>query len=1011
MRMGIEGGRRGGGIAERLWTATLLTAGLLTVGLLTTGIARAAETDDPPLVASPLAPSAAVEAFVLDPAVTIELVASEPQVVDPVAIQFAADGSLWVVEMGDYPHGPAEGEPPRSRIKRLFDRDGDGHYETATVFADRLLFVTGVLPYRDGLIVTLAGKIMFFADRNGDGQADFRETWFSGFAEQNSQLRANRPTFGPDGYVYISNGLRGGQVVAERPQWKGDGKPLTITGFDFRFHPETGDFSTVNGHGQFGMSFDDYGRRFAVSNRNPCMHIVLEDRYLKQNPLYGVRKVVHDVCPAGEDSRLYPISRAWTTSTLHANQFTAACGVLIYRGDALPAEFYGNAYTCDPTGNLVHRETLAPLGPTFQGTSPYEQKEFLASPDTWFRPVNLAHGPDGALYVVDMYRAVIEHPDFMPTELKTRPDLLQGTDRGRIYRVTTSGSSPAAPDLTTTSVPERLAALNHPNSFRRELALRQLVEDPPAGVSAEAVLSSVTAPLPFARSSALHLLQQWGQLPKSAILAGLADPSPEVRETALVLAENHLDDDALVTAMLPLIGDESARVRFQALQSLTLRPADDRLLSMLLPVSLRDGGDAWMRSAILTAAREQSAALLAQLLTAEQPEAAADQAGLTLLCADLAGIVAAPVFDDARSAVWQALSNLPDVGTSSTVDELRWAVLDGLGQGLRRRGTDFVKSPGFPSNLSLPLTQWLSATVAAAEDVGAPVSTRLVALRTARYAPPQHVAEGLLKISLQDADLAIQQAAFETLATLPQPELATPLLARFGGAAPSARRGILDALLSNESRTEQLVIALEAGEIKPTELDPVRSQRLTNHRNTALRDRARKVLAAATAERQEVLTAYAPALALKADPLKGRLIFEKQCVTCHRVGTIGVNVGPDIADSRTKTPDVLLTAILDPNRAIDNNYFGYTVVTEEGKVLTGIITAETSSSITLRQPEGKEETILRSDIDELRNTGLSLMPVGFEKNITPQQMADLISFLKNWRYLDGAVPAEGLGSE
>src|SRR4029079_5622770 len=134
-------------------------------------------------------------------------------------------------------------------------------------------------------------------------------------------------------------------------------------------------------------------------------------------------------------SRIYPISKFWTTSQLHMGQFTAACGVMIYRGDALGPDYYGNAFTCDPTGSLVHREVLTPDGATFSGTSPYKEREFLATPDSWCRPVNLSHGPDGALYICDMYRAVIEHPDWVPVELKNRPDERYGEDRGRIYRI------------------------------------------------------------------------------------------------------------------------------------------------------------------------------------------------------------------------------------------------------------------------------------------------------------------------------------------------------------------------------------------------------------------------------------------------------------------------------------------------------------------------------------------------------------------------------------------------
>lgn len=955
--------------------------------------------------AGPLTPAESLQAFVLDPQLQIELVASEPQIVDPVAMHFGSDGSLWVVEMRDYPHGPAEGEKPKSRIKRLTDSDGDGHFEAATVFADELLFVTGVLPYQDGLIVTLAGQIAFFADRDGDGVAEFRETWFTGFAQENSQLRANHPIYGPDGWVYVANGLRGGKVQAERPQWKqAHAEPLVITGFDFRFHPQTGAFEAINGHGQFGNTFDDVGRRFVATNRHPCLQIVLENRYLQQNPLYAVKQVTHEVCAAAEKSQLFPISKAWTTSTLHANQFTAACGVTIFRGDGLPTSFYGNAFTCDPTGNLVHREELTPAGATFSGQSPYEGKEFLASPDTWFRPVNLGHGPEGGLYVVDMYRAVIEHPDFMPEELKRRPDLLHGTDRGRIYRITTRDAASPLRELLPPTTAGLLAQLAHPNVVQREAALRQLVEHPPQPFDATLLQSTTAQNSAIGRVNLLRLQQQWGTLQLSTVAASLLDTAPEVRETALQLAEAWPADPQLRSAMLNCARDPDPRVRFQAVQSLALTPADEALLAALADVATQPETDVWTQRAIITAAREQSAALLVRLIQfAQQHPHRLPQ--LKPFCQELATLVAHESFDPVRGHVWAALQALSDDSTTPAILSLRWSLLDSLGTLLRRRYGLLLKDPTLSPSGAEAVTVWLAPATSIMTDSSQPDDLRLLAIHVSRLGPSDAALAPLLKVALEDPNGALQLAAFEILMGLPQPELAGPLLERFASAGPNARRGILDVLLSHEARTKSLIDALEAGRLLPTELDPTRTQRLTGHRVPELRERAKQLFAAATAERGAVVAAYLPALQLKADPLRGRQVFEKQCVTCHRVGNLGVNVGPDIADSRTKTPDVLLTAILDPNRAIDNNFFGYSVVTEEGKVYTGIITAETTSSITLRQAEGKELTILRSEIDELRNTGLSLMPVGFEKNIPPQEMADLVSFLKNWRYLDGDVPS------
>jgi putative heme-binding domain-containing protein len=225
--------------------------------------------------------------------------------------------------------------------------------------------------------------------------------------------------------------------------------------------------------------------------------------------------------------------------------------------------------------------------------------------------------------------------------------------------------------------------------------------------------------------------------------------------------------------------------------------------------------------------------------------------------------------------------------------------------------------------------------------------------------------------------------------------------------SPSIRAALITAMLRTPARAQLLLDAVEAGRVPPREIDPARADQLRKHPDSAIRERAQALLVDTTAaDRQKVITDYQPALTLESDPDRGRALFVKNCQQCHKIGDIGVNVAPDISDSRTKTHEQLLVSILDPNRAIDNNYFSYTVLDTDGVVYTGVIAAETATSVTLKQAEGKEITLLRSDVDEIRNNGVSLMPVGLEKDLDLQQMADLISFIKNWRYLDGSVPSQ-----
>lgn len=945
---------------------------------------------------SPISAEDSLPHFQLDDGLKIEIVAAEPEVIDPVAIAFGADGSLWVVEMRDYPKGPKPGEPPYSKIKRLIDSDEDGRFETATVFAENLLFPTGLLPWQDGVIVTLAGEIAFFADRDGDGKAEFKETWFTGFAQENSQLRHNHPTLGLDGSIYVANGLRGGTIVATKPEWTAKNEPVKLTGFDFRFDPHTGVSEAITGNGQFGLTFDDWGNRFVCSNRNPCQHVVLENWQLKLNPLVAVKSVMHDVAAAGENSRIYPISKFWTTSQLHAGQFTAACGVTIFRGNGLGESYYGNAFTCDPTGNLVHREVLTPDGATFSGASPYREREFLATPDTWFRPVNFAHGPDGSLYVVDMYRAVIEHPDWVPVELKNRPDERFGEDRGRIYRIVSRKHSidRKAKDqrLKQDSISELAKMLSHPNAWQRDTAFRLLSETrSPEIIPAVFAIDKVSTSPP-GRVAAIHLRNRL----ENRFFFERPDESehPRVREALW----KHYRSANLY--QLPIDSDPSAR--FQEVLSLgavtKISPAE--LLRSMTPVIQQGIDDPWMQTAILLNVREQGQLLLQPILA--EPVDAENRNRREEFLENYGALISTRGNAEEETETLKATL----YHSERVQPELIWAVIRGLAIGQQRRGNSWTKFVSIqPDEVQATLSDLAEETAQLANENAVSPAIRVSALRLLKYHVDGIAFPYLLRIATTESLSAVRQAAVESLVNYAAPEISLKLLEIFPAEPPAGRRAILDVLLANEQRTIVLLDALEEKTLSLSEVDPSRAARLTNHRNADIKQRAAKLFAAAVADRAALLEKYRPAARMDADANNGRVIFEKNCATCHRVSHIGVNVGPDVGDNYARTPEALLLSILDPNRAVDNNYFGYTIATHDGRILTGIITAETASSITLKQPEGKVEVVLRSDIDEMKGSGQSLMPVGLEKNISVDQMADLITFLKNWRYIDANVPA------
>ena len=937
----------------------------------------------PPAVQSPVSPRESLEHLVVVSGLKVELAAHEPQIVSPVEVRFDQRGRMWVVEMRDYPVGPKPGEAPKSRISVLEDRDGDGFFESSTIFADNLLFATGVQPWKGGAFVTMAGEVAYMKDADGDGRADVRETWYTGFAQGNSQLRANHPRLGLDNHIYVANGLRGGTIVdAAHPERK----PVSISGMDFRFDPLTREFEAVSGVGQFGQTYDDYGNRFVCSNRNPAIHVVLENRFLERNPLVAVAATSHDVAKAGAESRVFPMARSWTTSNLHAGQFTAACGVEVYRGDALGPEYYGNLLVCEPTGHLVHREIMRAQGATFESATPHEGVEFLASRDSWFSPVNLETGPDGALYVVDMYRKVIEHPDWMPPELQHRPDQMEGSDRGRIYRVTSSAENAAPSDinLAAASNEELVDVLTAPNAWRRETAARLLLERQDKSIGPLLRETALRAESSVARIHALWLLEGLGIDSVHVLGELLSHRDPRIVEQAVVASERHVGDNSALRDMIAsLTGHDDARVRLMAL-----------LTARVFPQQIRRPEDEWERTAQLIAAGSRGGEALAQTLRQlEQSTTDDDQA--RQLVVGLARLAAASTdAEQYRIAVEAMLAH---------ARYQQPALVNFLAEAARRgKSADSVLAELPDKNCSALMELFDEAMETAADDQQSD-DQRCAAIELAALSG--RVDEAVAEIADSDLSQAVSLRAIATVTDSSQLATWRKLLAGFSQEPPAIRTAILDGVLARPERTSLLLDEFAAGRIKPAALGAAHLDRLLKHSDDKIKERAGQLAAAAVpADRQQVLADYQSVLTMHGDAQRGRHVFEKHCATCHRIGDVGVNVAPDISDSRERTAAQFLTDIIQPNRAIDANYFSYTAATTGGLVHTGILAAETSTSVTLKQAEGKTITLARDEIEELRPSGVSLMPEGLEREIPKQDMADLISFIKNWRYLDGQTP-------
>jgi len=945
------------------------------IKLLTLAVLVVLAQDKPREIHSPLTPEQALAEFKIRPGLRIELVAAEPEVMSPVAGAFDENGRLFVVEMLDYPNYD-KSKPPQGRVRMLEDKDGDGRYETATIFAEGLLMAQGVLPWKGGILVTQAPNVLFLKDTDGDGKADIRETLYTGFAVENPQLRVSFPTFGIDNWIYVANGQRGGKIRnAARPE----SQPIDIGGQDFRFDLVHDRAEAITGFGQFGLTFDDWGHRFVCTNRNHLIPMVTPNAYFKRNPFLAAPGPIGDNQGAGGAARVYPISKNWTLSAGHSGTFTASCGVFVYRGDLLPKDYYGHVFTCEPTGNLIHEEVLTPFGGSFTWKPPHEGTEFLASPDNWFRPVSMFPGPDGALYVCDMYRTEVEHPDWVPADLKGRYNFNHRRDQGRIWRIVPEGKRNPAPrpHLAAAKTADLVPLLDHPDAWWRMTAQRLLVErqDRDSWGPLRKLAASGT---PLGRLHAAWTLDGQQTFDIDLALRLLADPDPGVRENALRLAERWAGQGPVSEQLVRLADDPNPHVRWQT--ALTLGAWDsDEILAPLAKIAAGAIDDRWTRLAVASAVPTRAGKLLAKV---QDP----------VFCRELAAIVGSRRDKDEVAALIRGLS-AADVRRQASV-------LTGLAEGMNRRSTRLAEFLG-----TLPEAEAAKVVIArsgaAAADASRPLPERLDAVKLLVHLPWDAAGPVLAGLLGEEQPQELRIAAVAALSGHPVPDVPKLLMGAWKKALPALRREILEAMSRRPERLSALLDEIEGGRMTPGELGASLLKQLQGYGDVAIRDRAKKLIQSnLPEERQKVIERYKAALAKEGDPKRGREIFKTNCSACHKIAGIGTLVGPDISDAIFKAPEQLLVDILDPSRVIDNNYATFVVKTKSGAVVSGFIAAQTASSLTLRRGEGQEDVVLRQDIEEMKSSGVSLMPEGLEKNVTVEGMSDLLAFLRGWRFID-----------
>jgi putative membrane-bound dehydrogenase-like protein len=943
----------------------------------------------------PLTPDQAIRRMTVPDGFHVELVASEPDIVNPVAMTFDERGRVWITESLEYPRrSPGAG---RDRVKVLEDTDGDGRADKFTVFADGLNIPSGIAVGHGGVWVANAPDILFLQDTDGDGRADRREVVVTGFGRSDTHELPNSLTWGPDGWLYGWNGVFNPSRIDYR------GKRYDFTCAIFRIHPRSRDFEVFceGTSNPWGIAWDPEGSAFASA----CVidhlwHLTETGYYHRQGGPYP------------------PFTWKIESIVDHTHQKAAYCGIHYYDSDAYPPEYRNRLYMGNIHGNAINVDLLERNGSTYKAKA---APDFLAANDAWFMPVSQKTGPDGCLYILDWYDQYHCYQDANRDPA--------GIDRlkGRLYRVRYKDAPRRSNfDLGKKPNVELIDLLSSPNAYDRETASRLLAErtDETTYNTLEAIVGNRDIPR-RTRLNALWAMLSGRPLDTGTVHSLLDDPdptfrawgvravgnarttSPELRDRLLSMAHDRSPDVRLQVAIASrkVEGIDPIPVLLDVLAASDNDPLIPRIVWQNLHPLLEEGGGTLAR--LITPERlDRSSALITlipravdRLLGGSKP----DPSSAVALVADLDKV---PRAASIVARMFQGLAERIQSG------ELAGVRLDTLRQGLQPIVSSIFnelvvndRGAHLSEAAAILASSWkdpvgIGLTRETFRHNGYQPALRVQALNALIAAGDTDVL-GMVAPVLADRKQSSTEFRGQVLAglgRLDDPKVAEIVLADYPEMESDLRPKAVELLTQRTPWSLALLDAIGRGKISADALNVNQVRKLLASKDGSLVQQVKArwgtVREGRNPAREAVIARMRTFLdQTPGDPVAGRVVFKNLCAQCHTIHGEGQDVGPDLTSNGRGSYEQLLSNVLDPSLVIGPSYQATTVATSDGRVITGLVAEDGPRRVVLKTQGGKLETIPREDVEELKVSPLSLMPEGLETQLKPQEIADLFAFL------------------